>query len=111
MCWADINLNFLTVPPILQFSSKTPSKSPVEALIFLISLTSVYVPIVHFATCLIINTPYHNNKLSVQVCTFKITYLDVGNICDKSTDTTLYEVGVQVFLDFPIQASQVNPYH
>ena len=27
-----------------------------------------------------------------------VTYLDVGNFCDKSTETTLHEISVQVFL-------------
>ena len=29
-----------------------------------------------------------------------VTYLDVGNFCDKSTETTLHEICVQVFLRF-----------
>ena len=29
-----------------------------------------------------------------------VTYLDVGNLCDKSTDTTLHEICVQGFLRF-----------
>ena len=29
-----------------------------------------------------------------------VTYLDVGNFCDKSTETTLHETCVQVFLRF-----------
>ena len=29
-----------------------------------------------------------------------VTYLDVGNFCDKSTETTLHEMCVQVFLRF-----------
>ena len=29
-----------------------------------------------------------------------VTYLDVGNFCDKSTETTLHEICVQVFLIF-----------
>ena len=29
-----------------------------------------------------------------------VTYLDVGNFCDKSTETTLHELCVQVFLRF-----------
>ena len=29
-----------------------------------------------------------------------VTYLDVGNFCDKSTETTLQEICVQVFLRF-----------
>ena len=29
-----------------------------------------------------------------------ITYLDVGNFCDKSTETTLHDVCMQVFLRF-----------
>ena len=39
-----------------------------------------------------------------------VTYLDVGNLCDKSADTTLHEVYVQVYLDFLIPASRANPY-
>ena len=29
-----------------------------------------------------------------------VAYLDVGNFCDKSSETTLHEVCVQVFLRF-----------
>ena len=29
-----------------------------------------------------------------------VTYLDVGNFCDKSTEITLHEISVQVFLRF-----------
>ena len=29
-----------------------------------------------------------------------VTYLDVGNFCDKSTETTLHETCLQVFLRF-----------
>ena len=29
-----------------------------------------------------------------------VTYLDVGNFCDKSTKITLHEICVQVFLRF-----------
>ena len=29
-----------------------------------------------------------------------VTYVDVGNFCDKGTETTLHEVCVQVFLRF-----------
>ena len=29
-----------------------------------------------------------------------VTYLDVGNFCDKRTETTLHEICVQVFLGF-----------
>ena len=29
-----------------------------------------------------------------------VTYLDVGNFCDKSTETTLHEICVQGFLRF-----------
>ena len=29
-----------------------------------------------------------------------VTYLDVGNSCDKSTETTLHEICLQVFLRF-----------
>ena len=46
------------------------------------------------------NTPYRNYELLL------VTYLDVGNFCDKSTETTLHEM----FLDFPITAIQANPY-
>ena len=42
------------------------------------------------------NTPYRNNELSVQV----VTYLDVGNFCDKSTETTFHGICVQLFLRF-----------
>ena len=37
-----------------------------------------------------------------------VTYLDVGNFCDKSTETTLHEFFVQVFLRFsdPSKPSQ-----
>ena len=38
-------------------------------------------------------------------------YLDMGNFCDNSTETTLHEICVQVFfLDFLIPPSQANPY-
>ena len=30
-----------------------------------------------------------------------VTYLDVGNFCDKSTENTLHGIFVQVFLRFP----------
>ena len=40
-----------------------------------------------------------------------VTYLDVGNFCDKSTETTLHETNVyKFFLHFPIPASQANSY-
>ena len=29
-----------------------------------------------------------------------VTYLDVGNFCDKSTETSLHEICVQIFLRF-----------
>ena len=31
---------------------------------------------------------------------YLVTYLDVGNFCDKSTETTLHEICVQVFIRF-----------
>ena len=31
---------------------------------------------------------------------YLVTYLDVGNFCNKSTETTLHEICVQVFLRF-----------
>ena len=52
------------------------------------------------------NTPYRN---SVQVLHL-VTYLDVGNLCEKSIETALHEICVQVFLRFSIPASQANPY-
>ena len=41
-----------------------------------------------------------------------VTYLNVGNCYDKSLETTLHEICVQVFLflDFPYPASQANLY-
>ena len=39
-----------------------------------------------------------------------VTYLDVGNCCDKSTETTLHEIRGQVFLRFPIPLTQCYPY-
>ena len=39
-----------------------------------------------------------------------VTYLDVGNFCDKSTETTLHQFVCKFFLDFPIPASQANLY-
>ena len=39
-----------------------------------------------------------------------VTYLDVGNFCDKSTETTLMKFVCKFFLDFPISAGQANPY-
>ena len=35
-----------------------------------------------------------------------VTYLDVGNFCDKSRDTTLHELYVQVFLRFSDSSKQ-----
>ena len=39
-----------------------------------------------------------------------VTYLDVGNFCDKRTETNLHENCVQVYLIFSIPPSQANPY-
>ena len=41
-----------------------------------------------------------------------VTYLDVGNFCDKSTETTLHEICVQGFLRFSDsnKPSQANLY-
>ena len=40
-----------------------------------------------------------------------VTYLDVGNFCDKSTKQLYMEFVCKFFLDFPIQASKVNMYN
>ena len=38
-----------------------------------------------------------------------VTYLDVGNFCDKSTETTLHEIRVQVFPRFSDSSKQAKP--
>ena len=37
---------------------------------------------------------------------YLVTFLDVGNFCDKSTETTLHEVCVHVFLRFSDSSKQ-----
>ena len=53
---------------------------------------------------MIANMPYCNYKLTVQV-----TYLDVGNFCDKSTETSLHKICVQVFLRFSDTSKPSQP--
>ena len=48
----------------------------------------------HLKTIYSFNMPYRNYHLHL------VTYLDVGNFWDKSTDTTLHGVCVQVFIRF-----------
>ena len=45
--------------------------------------------------------PYRNYELSVQVCIYDlVTYLDVGNFCDKRTEKTLHKIRVQGLIIF-----------
>ena len=43
-------------------------------------------------------TPYHNSE--IVGLHLLVTYLDVGNFCDKSTEKTLHEICVQILLRF-----------